>query len=100
MSGTKRQKDRESSESEIEESDIEDDNMSVAESDISIQTQSSKSPDEMVMYRSEAGEVLVPYVMAKGVKYRHLRHDSDILKYKHLEKVELSNAAFVSKIGK
>jgi hypothetical protein len=100
LSGTKRQKDGESSESEIEESDIEDDNMSVAESDISIQTQSSKSPDEMVMYRSEAGEVLVPYVTANGVKYRHLRHDSDILKYKHLEKVELSNAAFVSKIGK
>ena len=100
LSSNKRHKEDNSSESEIEVKDMDDDTMSVAESDVSIQTQSSQMRDEMVMYRSEGGEVLVPYVTARGVKYRLLRHDSDISKYEYLSVVELGNIEFAGKLGK
>lgn len=104
-SSLKRQKDDSSSDSDVEEDHVHDmsydydDSVSVADSDISVSTQSSQNA-EMVMYRSETGQVLIPYITKKGVRYRQLRNDSDVSKYQHLTVIELNTSEFNEKIGK
>jgi hypothetical protein len=96
---TRQIEDLSSGDDENEQEDI-DDSISIAESDISVQTQHSRRSDEMVVYRSETGRILVPYITQKGVRYMHMRNDSEIAKYQHLTIVDLSTSDFTAKTGK